>query len=428
MLTHFNVEMFHEVERGDTLPRCRSSRYSLAALGDGGGMKLRGRSIVSSRAQFQSEIALKEKQPCGRLAPSPTGPLHLGNAWAFLLAWLAARAEGGRVILRMEDIDPARSRPEWVGAVCRDLRWLGLDWDEGPDAGGGMADTGPHAPYEQSRAGPLYERAFAVLVAAGRVYPCYCTRKELRTLAGAPHGAADGLGDAGASYPGTCRRLSPAERRERELAGRRSAWRLACPEGAAESFDDAVLGPQHVTLAECGGDFALRRSDGVWAYQLAVVVDDARMGVTQVVRGEDILLSTPRQLLLFRLLGARPPRYAHIPLLYDAAGDRLAKRHHSLSLGALREAGVRPEAIIDWLARAAGLGGGTPAELAVRLRREGKFPWERLPRAGLRLSDDVGEALLRGNAPLPEPLLRGKKKQNRGNSLLKGGACSARRR
>ncbi|MCH5278084.1 MAG: tRNA glutamyl-Q(34) synthetase GluQRS [Desulfovibrionaceae bacterium] len=346
----------------------------------------------------------------GRLAPSPTGLLHLGNAWAFLLAWLAARAEGGRVILRMEDIDPARSRPEWAEGILRDLRWLGLDWDEGPGvhAGSSMAESGPHAPYEQSRAGALYQRAFAALEAAGLVYPCYCTRRELRGLAGAPHGAADGLGDAGAFYPGTCRHLSPAERRQRERAGRHSAWRLACPEGAAESFDDAVLGPQSLTLAQCGGDFALRRSDGVWAYQLAVVVDDARMGVTQVVRGEDILLSTPRQLLLFRLLGESPPRYAHIPLLRDGAGERLAKRHHSLSLSALRDAGVRPEAVTDWLARAAGLGGGTPAEVAARLRREGTaspvFPWPRLPRGGLRLPDTLPDDLRRGVAPLPEPL------------------------
>ena len=403
MLKDSTFENIDGVER-ETLSRRRSGRRFSAASSDGGGVNLRGRNITSGHGQFQSEIPLREERPCGRLAPSPTGPLHLGNAWAFLLAWLAARAEGGRVVLRMEDIDPARSRPEWAGAICRDLRWLGLDWDEGPDAGCGMADAGPHAPYRQSRAGRLYERAFAVLDAAGRVYPCYCTRKELRALAGAPHGAADGLGDAGAFYPGTCRRLSPAERRERERAGRHSAWRLACPEGATESFDDAVLGPQHFTLAECGGDFALRRSDGEWAYQLAVVVDNARMGLTQVVRGEDILLSTPRQLLLFRLLGERPPRYAHIPLLHDAAGERLAKRHHSLSLGTLREAGVRPEAVTAWLARAAGLGEGVPADLAVRLRREGKFPWERLPRTGLRLSDNVAEALRRGDAPLPEPL------------------------
>lgn len=349
-----------------------------------------------------------ETVPCGRLAPSPTGLLHLGNAWAFLLAWLAARAEGGRVILRMEDIDPARSRSEWAEAICRDLRWLGLDWDEGPAWSGGDG-AGCFAPYAQSRAGRLYERAFAALEAAGFVYPCYCTRRELRTLAGAPHGASAqggiGLGDAGVRYPGTCRALSPAGRLERERAGRRSAWRLACPEGATEAFDDAVLGPRRFTLAECGGDFALRRSDGVWAYQLAVVVDDARMGVTQVVRGEDILLSTPRQLLLFRLLGARPPRYAHIPLLHDAEGERLAKRHRSLSLAALRDAGVRPEAVTSWLGRAAGLGAGTPAELAARLRREGKgLGWECLPRTGLIVPDGLVGSLLGGDAPLPLPL------------------------
>lgn len=351
--------------------------------------------------------ARRPEEPRGRLAPSPTGLLHLGNAWSFLLAWLAARAEGGRVVLRLEDIDPARSRREWAEAAMHDMRWLGLDWDEGP-AGGGR-DEGAFGPYEQSRCGALYQAAFDALDAAGHVYPCYCTRRELRTLAGAPHGAADGLGDAGAAYSGACRGLTPEERRAREKEGRRSAWRLACPEDEVVSFEDAVLGPQCFSLAECGGDFALRRSDGVWAYQLAVVADEARMRITQVVRGEDILWSTPRQLLLFRLLGAEPPRYAHVPLLHDAAGERLAKRHHSLSLRSLREAGVRPEAVTGWLALAAGLCGGpqalAPAELAAALRREGRtFPWRALPRGVVRVPDDVADVLRREPAAwrLPE--------------------------
>lgn len=313
--------------------------------------------------------------PVGRFAPSPTGLLHLGNAWSFLLAWLAARAEGGRILLRHEDIDPARSRREWMDAIERDLLWLGLGWDEGPE-------EGPHAPYRQSLCFALYEKALEKLRARGLVYPCYCTRKELRTLAGAPHGAADGLGDAGAAYPGTCRHLTPEQRARKEAEGRRPALRLLCPDDDEECFTDLVLGPQRLSLKSCGGDFALRRSDGVWAYQLAVVADDMRMEVTQVVRGEDILLSTPRQLLLYRLLGGTPPAFAHIPLLYDEEGERLAKRHRSLSLAALREAGCRPEAVVGHLAHLAGLqqtpSPVTPATLAERI--DGPFPWHVLPK------------------------------------------------
>lgn len=279
----------------------------------------------------------------GRLAPSPTGFLHLGNAWAFLMAWLACRKEGGTLVLRMEDIDPARSRDAFAQAIVRDLRWLGLDWDEGPDRGG------PHGPYTQSRRLDVYADALRALAAAGHTYPCYCTRKELRTLAGAPH-----VGDAGAAYPGTCRNLTPARRAALEAAGRRPCVRLRCPE-RAYAFEDAVRGPFTMTLEACGGDFALRRSDGVVAYQLAVVVDDGLMGITQVVRGDDLLVSTPRQLALFDLLGFAPPSYMHLPLLCDAEGERLAKRHESLTLAALRGAGVRPEAVIGYLGRKAGL-------------------------------------------------------------------------
>lgn len=279
----------------------------------------------------------------GRLAPSPTGFLHLGNAWAFLMAWLACRKEGGALVLRMEDIDPARSREAFAQAIVRDLRWLGLDWDEGPDVGG------PHGPYTQSERLGLYEDALRALAAAGHTYPCYCTRKELRTLAGAPH-----VGDAGAAYPGTCRNLTPARRAALEAEGRRPCVRLRCPEWAY-AFEDAVRGPFAMTLEACGGDFALRRSDGVVAYQLAVVVDDGLMGITQVVRGDDLIVSTPRQLALFDLLGFAPPAYMHLPLLCDAEGERLAKRHESLTLAALREAGVRPEAVIGYLGRKAGL-------------------------------------------------------------------------
>ena len=279
----------------------------------------------------------------GRLAPSPTGFLHIGNAWAFWMAWLAARSRSGLVTLRMEDIDPARSRTEYTEAILHDLRWLGLDWDAGPDCGG------PAPPYLQSLCGSFYEDALARLRAAGLVYPCYCTRKELRAIAGAPH-----VDDAGAPYPGTCRDRSPEEHARFAAQGKAFSWRLRCPLDQLWHFDDAVQGPQTMTLGHCGGDFALCRSDGVFAYQLAVVVDDMRMGVTQVVRGMDILSSTPRQCYVYTVLGGNVPQYAHLPLVLDHSGERLAKRHAALSLHALRDAGVRPEAVLGLLAVTAG--------------------------------------------------------------------------
>lgn len=280
-----------------------------------------------------------------RLAPSPTGNLHLGNAWAFLLAWLFARQAGGTLVLRMEDIDPARSRPEFVHGIMRDLAWLGLDWDEGPDKGG------PYAPYTQSQRLGRYAAALEMLAAQGHTYPCYCTRKELRSLAGAPH-----AGELGPPYPGLCRGLSAAACHAHEAAGRRAAVRLAIPpQYATMAFEDGILGPQLFSLHDEGGDFAVRRSDGVYAYQLAVVVDDLAMHISQVVRGNDLLSSTPRQIVLARLLGGQPPAYLHVPLLVDEAGERLAKRHGSFALCALREKGACPRAMVGWLAFWGGL-------------------------------------------------------------------------
>ncbi|MDL2316634.1 tRNA glutamyl-Q(34) synthetase GluQRS, partial [Desulfovibrio sp. OttesenSCG-928-A18] len=316
----------------------------------------------------------------GRLAPSPTGFLHLGNAFAFLCAWLSIRKQSGTLVLRMEDIDPERSRPEFAAAILRDLDWLGLDWDEGPGAGEGpetssscnMPGVGPCAPYTQSLRIERYASALLRLEERKLIYPCYCSRKELRLLASAPH-----IGDEGVPYPGICRQLDDAGRRKREREGRRACLRLDTEgayalavasgllsqntqsgdsRGAYLHFADAVLGEQRFCLQDCGGDFALRRSDGVVAYQLAVSVDDAAMGITEVIRGEDLLLSTPRQLLLLALLGcARPPAYAHVPLLHDAHGMRLAKRHKSLELRSLRAAGIRPEAVVGYLGWLAGL-------------------------------------------------------------------------
>lgn len=322
----------------------------------------------------------------GRLAPSPTGRLHLGNAFAFLLAWLSARAAGGRVILRLEDIDPERSRPEFASGIIEDLRWLGLDWDEGPDLPGG-----PHAPYAQSGRLPRYAEALDELARRGLAYECFCTRKELKSLAGAPH-----AGDGSAAYPGTCRDLSPARRAELLRQGRRACLRLLTGE-EREPFTDLLLGPQDMSLAQCGGDFALRRSDGVFAYQLAVALDDLDMGVTQVLRGEDILSSTPRQLRLCRLMGGQPPQYGHLPLVFDHEGERLAKRHASLSLAGLRAAGATPAGVAGYLAWLAGLSdecAPAPArDLAPR------FELARIRRGPRLLPPDAAERIVRMGRP-----------------------------
>lgn len=333
----------------------------------------------------------------GRLAPSPTGFPHLGNAWAFLLAWLSVRSRGGELVLRLEDIDPQRSRPEYVTALLDDLRWLGLDWDYGPGGLRGEVAPWPPSPegtgawtpgaegafFYQSRRAAVYAAALAALEAAGASYPCFCTRRELRQLAGAPH-----VDDRGAPYPGTCRRLTPEERAARLAAGRRPCMRLRCPDGVWR-FEDAVMGPQAATLEQCGGDFALRRSDGVIAYQLATALDDGLMGITEVVRGRDILPSTPRQLALLRLLGLPAPQYAHFPLLLDNDGERLAKRHQSLALAALRAQGCSPRAIIGYLGRLAGClpqpRPAHPQELAPA------FSWACVPREDIRVDMSFAE-------------------------------------
>lgn len=268
-----------------------------------------------------------------RLAPSPTGLAHLGNAWSFLICWLAGRARKGKVFLRIDDIDPDRSRQEYVEAMLADLSWLGLDWD------GEII--------RQSGRTELYAEAMRNLERRGLVFACFCTRKELRSIAGAPHGE-----DGGFAYPGTCLKLHPADAARLIKGGRAHATRLQCPSEPIE-FCDLVYGRQVFRLEEYGGHFAIQRSDGVWAYQLANVVDDALMGVNLVIRGRDLLSSTPRQLILQKYLGYPQPQYAHLPLLLDAAGGRLAKRHSSLSLAALRETGVTPEEIVGELARLA---------------------------------------------------------------------------
>lgn len=278
----------------------------------------------------------------GRFAPSPTGDLHLGNARTALLAWLQIRSQGGVFVLRVEDLDPGRSRAEYIDTQLDDLRWLGLDWDEGPDVGG---DFGP---YLQSERHPLYERALDQLAEQGRLFECYCSRKEIAAAASAPHD-----GDEGPVYPGTCRQLSPEER-ERKSSRRDDALRMDVPDEAVE-FDDLVAGPQQFRPIDETGAFVVRRKDRVAAYQLAVTVDDAAMGITDVLRGADLLSSTARQILIYRALGLIEPNWAHVPLMLGADGQRLSKRHGDVNLGDLRERGVAPERVVGWLAWTAGL-------------------------------------------------------------------------
>ena len=256
----------------------------------------------------------------GRFAPTPSGRMHLGNLLAALLAWLDARSGGGELVLRIEDLDTQRTSRLFAAQLLDDLLWLGLDWDQG----------GLEPDYRQSRRTACYEEAFRLLEERGLIYPCYCSRTE-RMAASAPHRE-----DGAVVYSGKCFRLTAAERAELEGQGRRPAWRVRCPD-LSVTVEDGNCGTYTENLARDCGDFIVRRSDGVFAYQLAVVVDDALMGVNHVVRGRDLLCSAPRQAWLHEVLGDPPPRFFHTPLLLAPDGRRLAKRDHDLDMGALRE-------------------------------------------------------------------------------------------
>lgn len=294
----------------------------------------------------------------GRYAPSPTGTLHLGNLRTALLAWLFARADGGEFVLRVEDLDLPRMRTGATQRMLADLRWLGLDWDEGPDIGGAVG------PYAQSMRQALYEQAIARLRAQGRLYPCYCTRAELAQIASAPQGAES------PRYPGRCRHLTAKERADREKAGRRPSLRFIAPETPIQ-FTDELHGAITESVAAAVGDFIVRRSDGIVSYQLAVVVDDALMGISQVVRGYDLLGSTARQLALYDALGyPRPTLYAHVPLVVDDAGERMAKRDASAGLDAVKAAGHEAAEVVGALAASCGAWPpGIPATPAMLLTR-----------------------------------------------------------
>lgn len=289
----------------------------------------------------------------GRLAPSPTGYLHLGHARTFWVAHQRARAAQGKLIFRNEDLDFQRAKPEFVQAMYEDLRWLGLDWDEGPDLPpqsgktgqpGGPGVGGAFGPYNQSQRRSFYLSAWQVLRDRGFIYPCSCSRKDLERALQAPHEDDDEV-----PYPGTCRKKLEIAREWQSPAG--VSWRFRVPDGEVIAFHDLYCGEQSFIAGKDFSDFLLWRRDDIPAYQLAVVVDDDAMQISEVVRGADLLKSTARQILLFRALGAAPPRYFHCPLLRDAGSVRLAKRHDSLSLRTLRAQGVEPESLHKRFAR-----------------------------------------------------------------------------
>lgn len=308
----------------------------------------------------------------GRYAPSPSGRMHLGNLCCCLLAWLSAKSKGGKVVLRIEDLDTARCPRKFAELLQQDLAWLGLSADEGGDLGG------PDGPYYQSDRSGIYQQFYDILWKKGLVYPCFCSRSQLHA-ADAPHRS-----DGQVVYAGTCRNLTPEQAAEKALR-RPPAWRVKVPDETI-GFTDGHLGYYEENLARDCGDFYLRRADGVFAYQLAVVVDDALMGVTEVVRGADLLSSTPRQLWLYRTLGLNAPEFIHMPLLLAPDGRRLSKRDGDESLENL-QAKYTPEEIIGRLAYACGLQKApdprTPAELA-----DG-FSWEKVPRQDIVLPEGL---------------------------------------
>ena len=317
----------------------------------------------------------------GRYAPSPTGRLHVGSARTALAAWLSVRAEGGVFVMRVEDLDGPRAVPGMAEAILEDLAWLGIDWDAGPALGG------PHGPYTQSERFHLYEAALERLHGLERLFPCRHSRKDLQRLATAPHGSS-GL----PPYP-TALRPSGLE------PGWFAAHRNGSPDAALRflvhdrpvTFEDRVYGSVTEPVHETVGDFVLKRRDGVYAYQLAVVVDDLMMGITEVVRGEDLLASTARQIQLIDALGGARPAYGHVPLVVNAEGQKLSKRDASLTLALLRAAGVRPEALVGYLGYSLGLlpepVACTPHGLIAH------FAWDRISKEPWRLPEDLAAVL-----------------------------------
>ena len=322
----------------------------------------------------------------GRLAPSPTGALHLGNARTFLIAWLSVRSRGGSLLLRMEDLDHPKVKPAATRQALNDLRWLGLDWDEGPDLGG------PHAPYVQSVRIDRYAAALEQLRGQGLIYPCVCSRQDVESGQSAPHASEDGL-----YYPGVCRSrfASYAEAAATLTPGRLPAWRFAVGgvEGADSTvaFEDGFHGWQREDVALTVGDFVIARHPLGAGYMLAVVVDDAAMGVNEVLRGDDLMPATHRQLMLYRALSLPPPRFVHVPLVVSVEGRRLAKRHGDTRIASLRERGLRPSQVVGllawWCGWAAWGEEAMPADLVSRFRLSD------IPREPVVLTDAVKRML-----------------------------------
>ena len=301
---------------------------------------------------------MEKKTPVGRFAPTPSGRMHLGNVFAALVAWLSVRSQNGCLVLRMEDLDTQRTNAEFAQVLRQDLLWLGLDWDlEAP---------------AQSQRSEVYDRYFEKLRDLGLLYPCYCTRSQLHSV-NAPH-----LSDGTYVYPGTCRELTKAQK---EAFQRAPAWRVKVPDSLWE-LDDLCQGRYTQNLsAECG-DFLVRRADGVYVYQLAVTVDDGEAGVTEVVRGMDLLSSAPRQMYLQNLFGFKNPTYGHVPLLLSSDGRRLSKRDKDLDMGALRKR-CSPEKMLGVLAHGAGLLDTNESISARELAAE--FSWDKLRKDNIYL-------------------------------------------
>jgi glutamyl-tRNA synthetase len=294
-----------------------------------------------------------------RLAPSPTGALHVGNARTFLLTWLHARAAGGSVVLRIDDLDGPRVKAGREKDAIEDLRWLGLDWDAGEPI------------FRQSERKAVYDAACERLREAGLAYPCVCTRSEVESAASAPHGP------EGPPYPGTCRGRFADARAARAATGRESALRFVARPGPV-AFEDLFAGPQGFETSVETGDFVIRKSNGTAAYQLATVLDDAASGVDLVIRGEDLLSSTARQILLQEALNLPRPSYLHLPLVVGPDGLRLAKRHGDTTLRALRAAGWNAAALVGWLAATAGL--AAPRERIAAAQLLNRYDLAKIPR------------------------------------------------
>ena len=304
--------------------------------------------------------------PVGRFAPTPSGRMHLGNVFAALIAWLSVRSRNGEMVLRMEDLDTQRTKAEYAENLRQDLLWLGLDWDR---------ETPP-----QSQRSHVYDRYFEKLREMGLLYPCYCTRSQLHNV-NAPH-----LADGTYVYPGTCRHLTETEK---AAFDRKPAWRVAVPD-KMWTVADKIQGIYRENLATDCGDFVVRRADGVYVYQLAVTVDDGEAGVTEVVRGSDLLSSAPRQMYLQELFGFPHPEYGHVPMLLAPDGRRLSKRDRDLDLGQLQQV-MTPEKLLGSLAFSGGL---IEKNIPISARElAGEFTWDKLQKQDIYLDGGIFLAL-----------------------------------